>query len=208
LAEVYQWLAAVKEAQRTGQPPPQTGTGTKLRADAASQPEPMRTMLQAVAQGATQGTAGKERERIDAELRTQVGDLCTKAAAGRYPFVRSSNLDITPEDFARLFSSGGILDSFFQKYLVQHVDTGQKPWRFKDPAMGQSAALAEFQRAQVIREVLFRGGGSMPSIQLELKPVEMDASIQQFILDVDGKLGKYSHGPQGAVPGQFPGPRR
>src|SRR5437867_12153456 len=72
--------------------------------------------------------------------------------------------------------------------------------------MGQSAALAEFQRAQVIRDVFFRGGDSAPSIQLEFKPVEMDASIQQFILDVDGKLVKYSHGPQIAVPVQFPGP--
>ncbi len=206
LGEVYQWLAAVKEAQRSGQPPPQTNTSSKLRAEAAGQPEPLRSMLQAVAQGATQGTAGKERERIDAELRTQVADYCVKATGGRYPFVRSSNQDVTPEDFARLFAQSGVLESFFQKYLAQHVDTGQKPWRFKDPAMGQSAALAEFQRAQVIRDVFFRGGGSTPSIQLEFKPVEMDAKIQQFILDVDGKLVRYSHGPQTAVFVQFPGP--
>ena len=206
LGEVYQWLAAVKEAQRTGQPPPQANTSNKLRAEAAGHPEPLRSMLQAVAQGATQGTAGRERERIDAELRAQVADYCTKATSGRYPFVRSSNQDVTPEDFARLFSQSGVLESFFQKYLSPHVDTGQKPWRFKDPAMGQSAALAEFQRAQVIRDVFFRGGGSTPSIQLEFRPVEMDASIQQFSLDVDGKLVKYSHGPQIAVPVQFPGP--
>ena len=55
LGEVYQWLAAVKEAQRTGQPPPQTGTSTKLRAEAAGQPEPLRSMLQSLAAGATQG---------------------------------------------------------------------------------------------------------------------------------------------------------
>ena len=206
LGETYQWLAAVREAQRTGQAPPPNNTGTRLRADAAGQPEPLRSMLQAVAQGATQGTAGRERERIDAELRTQVADYCTKATSGRYPFVRGSNQDVTPEDFARLFSQTGVLESFFQKYLSQHVDTGHKPWRFKDPAMGQSAALAEFQRAQVIRDVFFRGGGSLPSIQLEFKPVEMDASIQQFILDVDGKLVRYAHGPQIAVPVQFPGP--
>jgi len=206
LGEVYQWLAAVKEAQRTGQPPPQTNTSTKLRAEAAGQPEPLRSMLQSVAAGATQGTAGRERERIDGELRTQVADFCVKAAAGRYPFVRNSNLDITPEDFARLFGSGGVLDGFFQKYLLQHVDTGQKPWRFRDPALGQSAALAEFQRAQVIRDVYFRGGGSNPSIQLEFKAIEMDASIQQFTLDVDGKLVRYAHGPQTPVSVQFPGP--
>jgi type VI secretion system protein ImpL len=146
------------------------------------------------------------RERIDAELRAQVTEFCQKATAGRYPFVRTSNQDVTPDDFAKLFAQGGVLDSFFQKYLAPVVDTGSKPWRFKDPAMGQSSALAEFQRAQVIRDVLFRGAGTMPSIQLELKPVEMDASIQQFILDVDGKLVRYSHGPQVPVSVQFPGP--
>jgi type VI secretion system protein ImpL len=206
LGEVYQWLAAVKEALASGQPPPPSTAKSKLGAEAASQPEPLRSMLQSVAAGATQGTAGRERERIDGELRTQVADFCVKAAAGRYPFVRNSNLDITPEDFARLFGAGGVLDGFFQKYLLQHVDTGQKPWRFKDPAMGQSAALAEFQRAQVIRDVYFRGGGSNPSIQLEFKAIEMDASIQQFILDVDGKLVRYAHGPQSPVSVQFPGP--
>src|SRR2546425_12926470 len=63
-----------------------------------------------------------------------------------------------------------------------------------------------FPYTTLFRSVFFRGGGSAPSIQLEFKPMEMDASIQQFILDVDGKLVKYSHGPQVAVPVQFPGP--
>jgi type VI secretion system protein ImpL len=72
--------------------------------------------------------------------------------------------------------------------------------------MGQSPALAEFQRAQVIRDVFFRSGGSTPSLQLDFKPVEMDAAIQLFMLDVDGKLVRYAHGPQVPVRVQFPGP--
>jgi type VI secretion system protein ImpL len=146
------------------------------------------------------------RERIDAELRAQVADFCVRAIDGRYPFVRSSPRDVTPEDFARLFAPGGLLDGFFQKQMAAHVDTTQKPWRFRDVLMGQSSALAEFQRAQVIRDIFFRGGGNTPSIQLEFKPMEMDASIQQFTLDVDGKLVRYAHGPQVPVRVQFPGP--
>jgi len=206
LNDVFQWLVAAKTALDTGQSLPATDTANKLIAEASRQPEPLRSMLESLAKGGTRTTVGKTRERIDAELRAQVTDFCVKATVGRYPFVRSSSQDVTPEDFARIFAQSGLLESFFQKYLAPHVDTGQKPWRFKDPAMGQSAALAEFQRAQVIRDVFFRGGGSAPSIQLEFKPMEMDASIQQFILDVDGKLVKYSHGPQVAVPVQFPGP--
>jgi type VI secretion system protein ImpL len=206
LSDAYQWLVATDQALKTGQSLPPTDVATRLNGEAARQPEPMRSMLASLAGGSVKTTVGKTRERIDAELRAQVTEFCQKATAGRYPFVRTSNQDVTPEDFAKLFAQGGVLDSFFQKYLAPVVDTGSKPWRFKDPAMGQSSALAEFQRAQVIREVLFRGGSNMPSLQLELKPVEMDASIQQFILDVDGKLVKYSHGPQVAVPVQFPGP--
>jgi type VI secretion system protein ImpL len=146
------------------------------------------------------------RERIDAELRAQVAEFCVRAIDGRYPFVRSSPRDVTPEDFARLFAPGGLLDGFFQKQMATYVDTTHKPWRFKDAQMGQSPALGEFQRAQVIRDVFFRGGGTSPSIQLEFKPLEMDASIQQFTLDVDGKLVKYAHGPQVPVRVQFPGP--
>ncbi len=146
------------------------------------------------------------RERIDAELRAQIADFCLKAIGGRYPFVRASAQDVTPEDFARLFSPGGLLDGFFQKYLAAHVDTTTKPWRFRVLNMGQSGALVEFQRAQVIRDVFFRSGGNTPSIQLEFKPLEMDASIQQFLLDVDGKLVRYAHGPQVPARVQFPGP--
>jgi type VI secretion system protein ImpL len=146
------------------------------------------------------------RERIDADLRAQIGDFCTKAVNGRYPFVRTSDKDVTPEDFSRLFAPGGMLDAFFQKHLAPHVDTSQTPWRFRDPVMGSSTSLPEFQRAQTIREVFFRGGGTSPSIQLDFKPVEMDASIQQFVLDVDGKPVRYAHGPQVPVKVQFPGP--
>jgi type VI secretion system protein ImpL len=206
LNEAYQWLVATDQALKAGQALPPTDIATKLRAEASRQPEPLRTMVESLAGGSVRTTVGQTRERIDRELRAQVTDYCLKAINGRYPFVRDSKQDTTPEDFARLFAAGGVLEGFFQKYLAQHVDTGQKPWRFKDPAMGQSTALAEFQRAQVIREVFFKGGGSAPSIQLEFKPVEMDASIRQFTLDVDGKLVRYSHGPQVATPVQFPGP--
>ncbi|HVQ78068.1 MAG TPA: type VI secretion system membrane subunit TssM [Candidatus Binatia bacterium] len=146
------------------------------------------------------------RERIDAELRAQITDFCVKAIDGRYPFVRASQKDVTPEDFSRLFAPGGLLDTFFQKNLAPHVDTSQKPWRFRDPIMGSAASLADFQRAQAIREVFFRGGGNAPSIQLEFKPVTMDASITQFVLDVDGKPVRYAHGPQRPERVQFPGP--
>ena len=69
------------------------------------------------------------------------------------------------------------------------------------------ASLVQFQRAQVIRDVFFRAGGRTPGLKLEFKPIEMDAALTQFILDVDGQLVKYSHGPQVPQSVIWPGPR-
>jgi type VI secretion system protein ImpL len=148
----------------------------------------------------------QKREQAEAELRTQVADFCVKATSGRYPFVKTSDKDVTPQDFTKLFAPGGMLEGFFQKHLAAQVDTSQRPWRFKDSTWGPGPSLPEFQRAQVIREVFFGGGPGAPSIQFEFKPVEMDASILQIVLDVDGKLVRYAHGPPVPVKVQFPGP--
>ena len=217
LNDYYQFLFASKVALDSAQTPPPADAANKLRAEAARQPEPIRTMLQGLLEGGTRQVVEKTREkqvaavhqtrqRVDAELRAQVWDFCVKAINGRYPFVRSSNTDVTPEDFGRLFAPGGLMDSFFQKSLAAEVDTSRNPWQYKDPDMGRSAALVEFQRAQVIRDVFFRGGGNIPSIQLVFKPVEMDTSIQQFLLDVDGTVVRYAHGPPAPLRVQFPGP--
>jgi type VI secretion system protein ImpL len=47
----------------------------------------------------------------------------------------------------------------------------------------------------------------VPSIRLSFKPLEMDASLKQFILDVDGQIVRYDHGPQIPATVQWPGPR-
>jgi type VI secretion system protein ImpL len=117
---------------------------------------------------------------------------------------------VTRDDFARLFGPGGLLEDFFQKNLAPYVDTSSKPWKFKkmgEASMGDtSASLIQFQRAQTIREVFFRGA-AVPSVKLEFKPVALDTSITQLVIDIDGQVLKYSHGPQVPTAVQWPGPK-
>ena len=44
-------------------------------------------------------------------------------------------------------------------------------------------------------------------MKLDIKPIALDASISQLVLDIDGQVVKYSHGPQVSVPVQWPGPK-
>ncbi|MFZ1246206.1 MAG: type VI secretion system membrane subunit TssM [Azonexus sp.] len=209
--DIYAQLSATETAVKAGNTPPQSEVPSKVKAESARLPEPVRSMLQTLATAGASQALGATRANLSASISSSIGDFCRQAIVGRYPFVRSSNRDVTQDDFARLFAPGGLIDEFFQKNLGPFVDTSSKPWSFKrvgEVSMGDSSgSLPQFQRAAVIRDTYFRGGGRGVGMRLEFKPLEMDGTINQFTLDVDGQVIKYSHGPQVPTTVQWPGPK-
>ncbi|HUL65765.1 MAG TPA: type VI secretion system membrane subunit TssM [Burkholderiaceae bacterium] len=210
MQEIYNYLLAVDAAQKQKLNPPESAAPLKLKAGAASMPEPVRSALNDLSEVALRGVQQQTRANLTEKL-AQIAEFCVRAINGRYPFVKSSDRDVTQEDFARLFSPGGLYDEFIQRELVQHVDFGTRPWTFRRIA-GQvggdtSPGLIQLQRAQSIRDVFFRGGARTLSLRFDFKPIEMDASITQFLLDVDGQILRYAHGPQQLTPVRWPGPR-
>jgi type VI secretion system protein ImpL len=207
--QVYVYLGAVDSAVKTRGVPPPADVAAQLRGEAGRLPDPVRGMVENLSQSGTAQAQAAERGNLTQDLRP-VADFCRRALMGRYPFVPSSNRDALPEDFGQFFGPGGLMDEFFQKRLAALVDTSAKPWRYKPVAEGAgltAQALAQFERAGRIKDIFFRGGGRAPSMRLDFKPVEMDASITQLILDVDGQLVKYSHGPVVPMAVQWPGPK-
>jgi len=174
-------------------------------------PEPIRSLLAAASKDGVSNTLKEAGRTLGKDINTGIGAACMEAIGGRYPFVKTSPRDVTPDDFGRVFATGGLIDDFFQKSLLPWVDISTRPWKFRDlggATMGNSSVnLLPFERAQKIREVFFPGGGRAPALKLEFKPLEMDAAILQFVLDIDGQVIKYSHGPQVATAIQWPGPR-
>jgi type VI secretion system protein ImpL len=194
--EVYAQLQAVDSAQKSKSAPPPAGGGDKIKAAAAQQPEPIRSMLETlVDSGAKQGRAA-EREVMTGDLKP-VFDFCTKAIANRYPFATSSRADVLPEDFGQLFGAGGMLDDFYQRRLASLVDTSGAVWAYKPLTDGTRpaapAALADFQRAARIREAFFRSGGKAPSFKLDIKPGDM-GELKELTLDIDGQVFKLAAG--------------
>jgi type VI secretion system protein ImpL len=208
--EAYQQLVATQAAVNAGgPPPPPSGVADKIKAETGRLPEPVQSMLTALSQGAVKQVAEKTRSNLSQSVTSSITEFCTKAIGGRYPFVKSSASDVTRDDFTRLFAPNGLLDDFFQKNLAPLVDTASRPWKFRkvaDVPVADSASLVQFQRAQTIRDVFFRGGQT-PSIRFDMKPVALDASITQIVIDVDGQTLKYAHGPQVPMSIQWPGPK-
>jgi type VI secretion system protein ImpL len=191
--QVYVQLSAVDAAAKSKTAPAGGGGGgAALKAAAGQQPEPVRSMLEALASASDNQSRQVERQSLTDEIKP-IAEFCGRAIAGRYPVAAGSKADIQPDDFGQLFAPGGQLDEFFQRKLSSLVDVGTNPWSFKPTGDGgrpvAPAALADFQRAARIRETFFRGGGRQPAFQVDLRVLEMEG-LKELSLDFDGQVTK------------------
>jgi len=195
--EIYAQLAAVDAAKKSKSPPPPGGGAEKVKIAAAQQPDSVRGMLEQLADAAIGQSRGAELQGLSAELKP-ITDICNRAITGRYPFASGARADVLPEDFGQLFGAGGLFDEFFQRRLSSLVDQSTASWTYKPLTDGSRpvspSALAEFQRAQRIREVFFRGGGKTPAMRLELRLSELEPTLKEIALDIDGQVQKLSPG--------------
>ena len=181
--------------------------GLKLDADRA--PPAVGAVMKAVADQADGLTMGGVRNQINQLWQAEVADFYRQTLAGRYPLARSPR-DAALADFGEFFAPDGRIDKFFKNYLARYVDQSTKPWRWQPNAtdkLGISAGvLVQFQNAATIRDAYFRAGTAGPGVRFDLEPVSMDAEIAQIIVDLDGQLLTYAHGPTRATAMQWPTP--
>lgn len=211
IGEVYNQLQVVKTAMDSKVVPPPSPVADKVKADAPRLPEPALSMVTALGNSSANVSQIMMRQILSEEVRAQVGEFCNQAIARRYPMDKGATLDATPADFAQVFGPGGKFDHLVREKLAPYIDTAARPsWRFKPvggtPLGTDLGTLPQFQRAAVIRETFFPAGNAV-SIKLEFKPVDMDNELKSFILDVDGQLVRYVHGPQIPMQVTWPGPR-
>jgi type VI secretion system protein ImpL len=211
LGELQVLLTGVDAALKGGAAPPPSPLPTQIKVEAANSPEPVRSILDSLGSTSSRVALIQLRESLSREVRSMVGEFCNQAIANRYPFSATAAQDVTQADFTALFGPGGRFEQMMAK-LAPYVDTSTRPsWTFRavdgSPLGTDVGTLPQFQRAQAIRETFFGTGAATPTTRVVFTPVEMDAAIRSFTLDVDGQIVRYAHGPQIPVPVQWPGPR-
>jgi type VI secretion system protein ImpL len=208
--EVYVQLAAVDAAQKSKSAPPPPGAGAAAKAAAGLQPEPIKSMLEALADAGASQSRTAERQGLSSELKP-ITDFCARTVAGRFPFAQGSKSDVLPDDYGQLFGVGGMFDDFFQRRLANLVDVGGTPWIYKPLADGSKppggASLADFQRASRIKEAFFRAGGKVPGFKVDLRVLEMSEGLKELTLDIDGQAFKFVAGNTAAQTVTWPSPR-
>lgn len=121
--------------------------------------------------------------------------FCNQAIGGRYPIDRSASKEIKSADFIAFFGPGGKVDTFLNTLNTSDLAVALSP-----------EAQQNFDRAKVVREVFFRGGGYTPAINFTLTPVTMDSTISRLMINLGGQRITYNHGPKTASKLQWPGP--
>ena len=183
-------LKSVSAAMDSGLPVLPAGGADQVRAakEAAAQlPPQVGGMIAALAQDSATLVAGGARARLNNLWTSKVLPFCQEAIHDRYPFARGSKRDTTLTDFARLFGPAGLLDTFFSENLQALVDSSRAKWTWVNGGIGiPDSVLAQFQRAALIREAFFAGGGKLPAASFELTPIVMDARATQLTLDLGG----------------------
>lgn len=187
-----------------------SAAATRVNLSAERQPAVVRGLVKSVVNSTTNTMMGGVRNQLNAAWSSEVVNVYRQSLSGRYPLSPGSARDATLDDFGMFFGVGGVMDNYFRKYLQPYVDTSANPWRWQPGAaqkLGINAGVLQtFQRASAIRDAFFRTGGTQPMVRFELKPVAMDASITQFLLDLDGQQISYDHGPSRPVAMQWPNP--
>jgi type VI secretion system protein ImpL len=213
LNDLQQQLAQVANAGPSGAAPPTGGVDPAqlLQAEASRDPQPVQRWLAALAlSGNSQRSAGSKKAAAAAfNAPGGPASLCKQAVAGRYPFSPGAPNAIPLDDFARLFSASGMINTFFNTQLRPFVDTSGATWKAQAVAgvapPVSPGDLAQFQRAAAIGELFFAGGGAQPSVRFDVTPQTLDAGAKQVTLELGSLVINYAHGPQRATSVTWPG---
>jgi len=215
IGKLYIFLSTVSSEAAGGAIPPHIEAQgqaliQELKIEAENQPDLVGQLFDAASQR-TQGLVFGGRLKYLNDL-WQSGPLsfCQNAIQGRYPIRRSTTNVIRIDDFSRFFGYNQMMDSFFNEHLRPYVDTSRKPWRAKTagnaPLNISNTALRAFERADQIKQTFFGFGGAAPTVGFNLMPLDMDASLGLFVLNLEGTEIRWDHGPQQSSFMQWPGP--
>jgi type VI secretion system protein ImpL len=208
LGRVATQLAAIDDAAARKAAPPAADAWAEFATASTSAPEPLRTLWQQMGEADAALAFTAMRELWGQQLAAEVTPACGRVVDGRYPFVRQGAQEVSREEFVRAFGSGGVIDGFFQRYLAGWVDTSTRPWAVRvAPQAKWGDALLPFQRAQAIRAAFFSEGGRQFGVRMELRLLELDPSIGQLTIDVDGQALRFARDTRGVPQSlQWPGP--
>ncbi|CQI97673.1 icmf-related protein [Yersinia rohdei] len=193
LNDQYTRLVVLNSAFEYGDIPPMSNGGERMAIESQTWPDPFSNIIAPLLMGSSQKFENKVINQTFKAIDVGIGEICRNTLQGRYPFADSKKV-VSLNEFERFFGTGGTVDSYFKKNLESKVDTTATPWRYKGSA--SSEGLAFFEQAAAINNALFNSGeGRKMALDFSVSVRYLAPSITQLIMNFDGNVVRYSHGP-------------
>lgn len=237
LQEYYKQLVTAESAVKSNNLPAERVTAAnKIILLSGKLPAPVKSLVTQLIQQTMQQLdeaaavfirpqAEQEFNKIAASL-APVSLSCRANIEGHYPFADSYQ-DTALSHFKDMFAPGSTTDTFFKNFLAPYVDTTGMHWQYKKPdaikgdSPEDTAVKKEvlrmlkkfgpnpddFAKVYALQKLFFVPGNSEMSFSTHVQVSELDPTIAELIINIDGQTQRYAHGPQIAKEMKWPGPR-
>ncbi|MCE7761495.1 type VI secretion system membrane subunit TssM [Pseudomonas putida] len=166
-----------------------------LQRVATGLPEPINHQVRKLADQTAQVLNVEALRELERRWDAEVYSFFQQRLAGRYPFVVKAP-DASLDDFEAFFGPKGRLQQFHDQYLEVFLKENLEA--LQSAQHGQSLIRADvieqLELADRIRETFFDQRGKL-SVQFSIEPLGLSANQRTSLLDLDGQLIAYTHGP-------------
>ncbi|MCW9013787.1 MAG: type VI secretion system membrane subunit TssM [Gammaproteobacteria bacterium] len=183
---------------------------SRMKIKAARYPAPVKQWLKEISDNSWRVVLENAHRYVNTVWQNEVVPDYNRLIKNRYPVFESNTREINMVEFSTFFGPEGTMDLFYANYMAPFIISSGRNWRLKfleGRGLGiSSSSVATLQNADRIKQMFFGSGQLTPTVAFSLKPVDMDARITRFSLDLDGQRIDYRHGPTRSNKLQWPGP--
>ena len=176
-----------------------------LQQDAANLPPPVNALVAQIAQHAGGSVSSDATSELEKLYQEEVVAQCRVRVEGRYPFGSGSDMPLA--DFGDVFGYGGAVRQVLHRQPRQagrHVAASVGlASGVGEPSAGM---LAQFERAERIRQMFFSPGSKMPELGFTVRLSNLDPPATRFYVNIDGQSLEIKPGAESRSPVAWPGP--
>lgn len=171
-----------------------------LQRVATGLPEPINRHVSKLAEESSQVLMIEALRELEKRWDADVYSFYIERLANRYPFNPNSKTDAALEDFEAFFGPQGRLQQFQDQYLSvflkDNLDALYSERR--GGYLVRTDVMEQLQAANRIRDSFFNNRGAL-SVQFSVEPLGLTPNRRSSVLNVDGQLISYSHGPSSMI---------
>jgi len=175
-----------------------------LQRMAGHQPEPINRLLNRLATESWRVLLDQAVAQLEREWYREVYQPFQQNLARHYPFNANAGRDVALQDFERFFAPGGVLDTFYKENLKLFLeDHPEQVGDARRAGLVRRDVLASLGSADKIRRAYFTRSGTL-DVEFALEPLNLSSNKRRSVVNLDGQLVEFSHGPRQSIPLVWP----